>query len=192
MTPPEPLAGRSKAATWLELGESADLEEPDEGRNRRMPRRRSSRRKTPPEMESYIFELRSWQPKYLLAVDRDRYTESAHSEYAHLAFEGECVHPLVHAGRVAGFTLASRRDFMAPTHSKKDLDWKPNGLGVLELSKSRAEFYTGVPHETLVFLMNGLALNLFRYALVFGPPLKRGKSLCTTFEFLRDVNLEDY
>ncbi|MGB4056707.1 MAG: hypothetical protein WBK77_01335 [Alphaproteobacteria bacterium] len=65
-------------------------------------------------------------------------------------------------------------------------------VGKLTSHPTGGMFLANVPHENLAFLLSALNQNLFRYILLSGAPLSRGKSLCRSIHFTGSVNLEDY
>ena len=158
-----------------------------------MPRSIGKRRKPRYEpSEIYIFEIARWEPTYGLSVDPSRDRAGPYSEHAILEIQATCILPRKLAGRTAQFSLAGQRDFLSPPDYKHDPKWTPRCIGLLELPPSGGRFYALVPHDSLPMLMASLALRMCRYILLFGPPLSRGKSLCTSLQLERSVDLEDY
>lgn len=142
--------------------------------------------------ESFIFEIRGCAPTYILSVNSARYRDTALSEHLGVDIAAECIFPEKLAGRTAMITLAARRDSLTPEAFKEDSDWVPNCIGALELAPGRGRFYTDVPHESFGVLTTLLAQRLLRFVVLYGSPLKRGRSLCSSMQIEHAINLEDY
>jgi len=140
----------------------------------------------------FIFEIGEMRPTYILSVDHDRYRKHSYSEHAGIEFDGNCVFPKNLEGRSVSFILAGQRDFLTPEAFKQDQSWKSRCVGALEVKPDRAAFYAAVPHESLPFLATLFTRREARYALLYGEPLSRGKSLCVSMQLEKSVNLEDY
>ena len=143
-------------------------------------------------MESYVFEIVRWEPTYSLSVDQSRDRTGPFSEHAIIEIYATCLLPRKLAGRTIQLSLAGRRDILSPPVYRHDPEWIPHCVGLLELRPSGGSFYASVPHDSLPFLLESLAHRMCRYVLLYGPPLSRGKSLCTSLELERSVDLEDY
>ena len=140
----------------------------------------------------FIFEIAELKPTYILAIDNDRYRESAYRESAGLEFKGTCVFPKPLSGRSADFYIAGRRDCLTPEAFKNDETWSPRCIGELELSPDRGHFYTCVPHESLSFLSSLFIGGVARFVLLHGAPMSRGRSLCASMQLVNAVDLEYY
>jgi hypothetical protein len=150
-------------------------------------------RKIPPAMyESYIFEITRFEPTYSLSVEHRKHHDGPYWEHADIAFDASCLFPAKVAGRTANFTLVAERDFWTPYQWQQDHDWRPLGVGMLELSPSHGRFYSHIPFDSMPGFVTAMAHGLYRYALLSGPPLKRGKSLCRSIHFSRMIDLDDY
>ena len=86
--------------------------------------------------EAYIFEIKEWQPNYILSVDRNKDRLGPYREHLSVELETECIYPQKLVGRSALFNLAGDRDFMMPPTYRRDPDWVPNCVGFLELPPS--------------------------------------------------------
>ena len=155
------------------------------------PTKKRGRPRTQP-MECYVFEIGEWKPSYILSVNRQRDRTGAFYEHIDIEIQTLCIYPKKLAGRSAQFTLSGQRNCLTPTAYQRDPDWIPNCVGLLELPPTRGRFYTAVPHESLSALITPLIHRLFHFVLLFGPPLSRGASLCSSMQFEQTVDLEDY
>jgi hypothetical protein len=146
----------------------------------------------PPSLESYIFEIADFRPSYSLSVEHRKYEKRPWWEHTEIEFDSRCIFPEKLAGRTATFDLVADRNFWTPYAWQKDKDWRPACVGCLELSPSHGRFYCPIAFDSLPGLLTAMAHGLYRYVLVYGPPLKRGKSLCNNLQFMRTVDLDDY
>ncbi len=158
-----------------------------------MPQSAKKRRKPRYEpVESYVFEIVRWEPSYGFSVDQNRDREGPYREHTILEIQTSCIYPKKLAGRATHFSLSGRRGCLVPPVYRHDPEWVPRCVGMLELPPSGGRFYTSVPHDSLPALITPLVHRLYRYILLFGPPLSRGKSLCFSMQLERTVDLEDY
>jgi hypothetical protein len=142
--------------------------------------------------ESFIFEIVRWSPSYFFSVDSNKHRDGPYNEHAGIEIEATCIFPETLKGRSAQFEIAGSRDCLTPWSYKNDPDWVPRCVGELVLHPTRGRFYTSVPHDSLPFVLTAFAHDLFRYVLVYGPPLNRSKSLCSSFHLMQSVDLEEY
>ena len=142
--------------------------------------------------ESYIFEIVKWEPSYFLTVGDRKHREGPYYEHAGLDIEASCIFPENMKGRAANFHVAGARDCLTPRAYQNDPEWTPRCVGELELSPSYGRFYTSIPHDSLAVVLSTFAHGLFKFILVYGPTLKRNKSLCSSMHFMQNVNLEEY
>lgn len=152
--------------------------------------KRRGKPKTLP-MTHFIFEIIRWEPGYSLSVDNRRDRKGPYNEFAHLAVHTACTFPETLAGRAAYFQLSGKRDCLEPEVFQRDPSWNARCVGMLELPPSRGCFYTSVPHDSLLFLLTSLSHGLFRFVMLYGPILSRGKSFCSSMELLKSVDPED-
>lgn len=154
----------------------------------------TKRRGRPPKEErlTFIFEIASWQPEYLLSIDYDRYRLRPYNEYAHIRLSTVCIHPQKWAGRKARITVMGAENFMTPEVLKRNPEWIPNCVAAIDLPPSNGDFSLAVPMERLPFLMTAFSAGMFRYLLLWGPPLKRSRSMCSSAHFERTVDLSEY
>ncbi|MDD3029375.1 MAG: hypothetical protein PHS57_03725 [Alphaproteobacteria bacterium] len=142
--------------------------------------------------EYFIFEIAKWEPYYFLSIDTGKYREGPYSENVGFEIEATCVFPEKVKGRTAAFDIAGRRNCLMPPIAQDDPDWTPRCVGELELSPTYGRFYSSIPHESVQIVLSALAHGLFRFILVYGPPLKRSKSPCSFMQFKRTVDLDEY
>lgn len=145
-----------------------------------------------PATESFAFEITDFEPSYMLSVNHRAYEEKPLWEHTSVVMTAVCLLPKKVAGRTARFELVAERDAWTPTSWQRDHDWRPAGVGLLELPPPRGSFYAAIPFESMPTLMTALAHGLYRYILLHGPELKRGKSLCGSFHLMRAIDLDDY
>lgn len=141
---------------------------------------------------SYIFEIGKWELAYHFSVDHGKYRDGPYSEHTGIQFEACCIFPETFKGRLATFDIAGRRDCLTPPILEREPDWIPRCVGELELQPTSGRFYTSIPHDSLTLVLTAFAQGLFRFILVYGPLLKRSKSLCSSMQLMQSVNLEDY
>lgn len=158
-----------------------------------MPRAKSRRRKSAaPEFQTYLFEVKEWEPTYSLSVNHDRREDKPYSEHVTIHFVAPCIFPLPLAGRLIDFHFFGERDHMRPLIFQRDPDWRPLCVGSLEFRPEQGNFYSSVPLENLPFILTAFAHGKFRFVSLWGPTLKRNKSLCTSMSFEQSVNLDEY
>ncbi|MDD3371681.1 MAG: hypothetical protein PHE27_07665 [Alphaproteobacteria bacterium] len=141
--------------------------------------------------EYFIFEIAKWEPYYLFSLSADKHKEEFYSEYAGFEIKAICIFPEKLKGREATFDVTGRRDGLMPL-SEHTQNWEPKGVGELELSPTYGRFYTSIPQDSLDFMSSSFSQGHFRFILLYGPSLKRSKSLCTEMQFKQSVDLEDY
>lgn len=144
------------------------------------------------EMLTYIFEFRDVEPSYLLSINHEKYADAPYSEYASINVKASCIHPDNLAGRQLGLDITGRRDFLSPEVFKREPCWRPRCVGALRLPPSGGEFYLPLPQDSLPFIQAAILHKEFRFLSLWGPPLRWGKSLCTSARLLRSVDLSEY
>lgn len=155
----------------------------------RAPRKRG-RARTPPS-QSYVFEIKDWEPSHLLNVNQKRNGEGPCNEYVTIEFLGSCIHPEALKARTVRFDISGRREMLEPEVYRRDPAWKPLCIGLLESHPSGGRFYFSVPHDNMAFILSAFAHGCFRYISLWGPALKRGKSLCMSVHLTRSVDLDE-
>jgi hypothetical protein len=101
-------------------------------------------RQRPPLPQSFIFEIKEWEPGYILSVNHDKYRDTVYSEHTDLELKTECIFPSKLAGRSALFVIMSGRDCLVPEIFRRDPEWRPRCVGLLELHPSGGRFYMSV------------------------------------------------
>jgi hypothetical protein len=152
--------------------------------NKRRPRR--------PASEHFIFEISSFEHRYSVLVNPQGYEEPPYWEHSTIRIPTVCVFPAKLAGRDVLFDVAARRDFWTPYEWRKDPNWRPRCVGQLELPLAGGRFYSSIPQESMAAFLTAMTHGLFRFILLYGPPLTRGKSLCGSMSFERAVDLDEY
>ena len=142
--------------------------------------------------QQFIFEINDWVPNFSFGVDNSKYFEGLYSDHAELELSTTCVFPVVRTGEATIIRLVGERDIHNPEFLKSNSDWKPNGVGTLEMRGERREFYGNLPYDAIWGLCTALAAQRLRYILLYGPSLKRGSTRTQSIDFQRDVNLDDY
>jgi hypothetical protein len=140
----------------------------------------------------YVFEIAGFEPTYMLSVNPRRDDDKPWWEHLSLEFATVCRLPERLAERPATFQLVADREFWTPYAWRRDHDWRPLGVGLLEISPMAGRFYASIPNDSMPTFMTAMAHGLYRYVLLYGPPLKRGKSLCTSLDFRRAIDFDDY
>lgn len=142
--------------------------------------------------EYFIFEVGEMKPHYLFSIDHDKYRKASYREFAGIDLDTVCVFPKKLAGRPVSFSLMGERDHMAPEAFKQDSSWKPRCVGALEIGPQNGNFYMNVPHESLSYLTAVFVSREAKYIVLYGEPLSRGKSLCSTLHLEKTISLDDY
>ena len=144
------------------------------------------------ETQSFVFEIRSWQPQYFWSVNNTKFLEGPFWEHVGIEAEASCLLPKKVAGRTATFDFSGSRDFPDREAQRRDPSWRPKGIATLDLPPTNGRCYCSVPVEYLSFLMAGFAHGLFKFIVLSGPPLSRGHSTCTSIHLEQAINLEEY
>jgi len=143
--------------------------------------------------EYFIFEIKKLEASYSLSINSNHQSdEGPYNEHMSIEFDAKCIYPKKFDGVMARVDVVGKRDCLEPKIYQNNSDWKPRCVGCLELSPAGGRFYISVPHESMSFILDALTHNMFRFLSLWGPPLKRGKSLCLEFRFIQSINLEDY
>lgn len=150
--------------------------------------RKENRKRQKPDHQLLVFEIKAWEPSYSFSLNRKDDLDSDYCEYAELHLETACVYPDALADRSARMIFSSRRGLLDIPDPRRDESEKPKDVGLLQLPPSGGNFYAGVPHDTVPFLMSAIALERFRYVMIAGPSLKRSHSLPTEIYFSRTAD----
>ena len=156
------------------------------------PPKKTPRKRPAPTTETFIFAIGGWEPEYSFAVNHSRLEDGPYWEHAGLTLTAACVYPPKLAGRTATLRFVGDRERLLARPPMKDRDWRPTGVGLLELTPSRGDFYARIPMDAVWGLIVAMGQAGFSYVLLRGPTLFRSKSLCTSFSFERTVDLEEY
>jgi len=156
------------------------------------PKKKKPGRPRQPEPSSFLFEIKDWEPSYILSINHDRFFGGPYREYMHIDFDALCLRPVKYQGQIIRFTFAGERDRLELEISKRNSDWRPICIGSLELQKEGGAFYASVPHDSMGFLMDAIARGMLRFVHLWGGQLKRGKCLNTSLTMMKSVNPDDY
>lgn len=153
---------------------------------------KKTRKQPAPPIETFVFRIDAWEPEYSFAVNHSRLEVGPYWEHAGLTFSGTCIFPPKLAGRSATLRFVGDRELLQSRPPLEDRDWRPSGVGLLELPPIRGAFYARIPMDAVWGLIAAMSRAGFSYVLLNGPTLIRSKSLCTSFRFERTVDLEEY
>lgn len=143
-------------------------------------------------VETFIFSIDEFELRYALSVNHRKHTDEAYWEHVEIGLTARCTLPAKVAGRGVEFTLVGQRDFLEPYEWLQDSNWRAGGIGVLELNPDRGRFYAAIPHDSVAHVSSSISTGQFRFIILDGQRLVRGKSLCQSIGFRHDVNLDDY
>jgi hypothetical protein len=154
-----------------------------------------NRRKRPTrksvEMESFVFEIVDCMPTYSFSVGYS-VSDGPYREFTHLNLSCRCVFPTKLSGLEAKMTIMGDRDCPEPERWKADPRWKPRCIGQLEVRASQGRFDTAVPYDSLMFLLVSIRQGDVRMVHLWGPALHRGKSLCGSMRFAREIKEDEF
>ena len=142
-------------------------------------------------MTHFVFEIQKWEPSYTLSVADRRDRDGPYHETVLIELETACVLPKKLAGKKVTIDVFGKRNAFDSASHLHDPMWNARWMGLLDMLRSEGAFYTSMPHDSLPLLLASLAHGLFRYVLLWGPALSRGKSFCTSIEWKRSVDLEE-
>lgn len=152
-----------------------------------------SRKQKPQEVtQAYIFEIADWEPAYHLSVNHDKRDKDLYWEHASVKITAKCIFPERFVGKITKIDLAGDRSLLHPFVLSYEKEWRPLCVGALSVKPEGAEFYAFVPYDAIFGVVSMLTANRWRYVLLHGPEVRRGKSLCQSIYFERTVSLEDY
>jgi hypothetical protein len=156
--------------------------------------RTATRVKVPqaPPSETFVFEIGAWKPSYSLSVDRNKDRDGPYSEHVGIEIETSCVFPKKLSGRPLVFNIWGKRDCLSPQILQSNPDWVPNCVGLLALPPTSGRFYTALPNDSLGIVTTCLAHGLYRFIILYGPPLKWGKSPCSSMQWEQTFNPDDF
>jgi hypothetical protein len=106
--------------------------------------------------------------------------------------EASCAFPTRLAGRPLVFNFWGDRDHLSPPILQSNPDWIPNCVALLTLPPTGGRFYTALPTDSLGVVTMCLAHGFYRFIILYGPPLKWGKSLCSSMHWEQTFNPEDF
>ena len=154
---------------------------------------RMSRKKIPVETyQTYIFEIVDWEPSYLLSLNSGKHDDRLYWESLGVRISAKCVFPTKYAGLPSEIHLFGDRNMLNPEILKYDKEWKPRCVGSLRVEAAEMHYDAALPHDLMPSLLAMLRAERSRYVLLHGETVRRGKSLCRSFEIQRAVNLDDY
>lgn len=151
-----------------------------------------SRKQPVPRSESFIFELGEFQSSYMLGVNPRQDEDEPWWEHFSVLINATCILLKKVAGRIARFDIVADRKMFVPNAGAREPNWRPLGVGLLELPPSGGRFYVSVPHDTMLAFLTAVSSGHFGYAVLSGEPLARGRSLCRSLHFERSIDLTDY
>jgi len=155
-----------------------------------MPRKKTARSEIT--YQQSIFEMNDWWPDYLFGLEHDKHEPDLYREHAAIIISGTCVFPRERSGAKTLLRFVGERDIQKPAVLKYEKNWRPLGIGVLEMRGERREYYGHLPYDAIWGLCSALAADRLRFVLLYGPSLKRGISRTTSISFQRSVDLDDY
>ncbi|WP_270373641.1 hypothetical protein [Marinicauda sp. Alg238-R41] len=141
------------------------------------------------EPEHYVFAIEEPETTYSFSINQIDRMPGLFWEYPSLTFTGRCVFP----ERLVGETITAR--LIGSTERLDDSrhapGWKPPGIGMLELSKRRGDFYAHVPMHSFWGMSATVTDRKNRFLLLYGPRLYRGQSMCTSMEITNRFDPEE-
>jgi len=154
---------------------------------------RKPRKKKPDEIyQTYIFEITDWEPGYLLSLNGGKHDDQLYWEHLSARITAKCVFPTKYAGLPTKIHLFADRNMLNPEILKYEKEWKPLCVGSLRVEAAEVHYDAAIPYDIMPSLLAMLATERGRYVLLHGASVRRGKSLCQSFEIQRTVNLDDY
>jgi hypothetical protein len=145
-----------------------------------------------PPSETFAFEINGWRPSYSLSVDRNKNRDGPYREHIGIEIETSCAFPIKFTGRPLVFNIWGRRDRLSPAILQSNRDWVPNCIGLLTHPPTNGRFYTALPNDSLSVLTMCLAHGLYRFIILDGPPLKWGKSPCSSMHWEKTFNPDNF
>lgn len=157
-----------------------------------MPKRMRARVQAP-DYWSYIFEIEDWEPSYLLSINDDsRFWRGPYWEHLGLELTGTFVHPERAKGRKTTFTVRGDREIEGSLVRPDEPRQKPRGVASITMRGDHTEVYVSAPQDSVRCIANMLACSRFRFLVLHGEALYRGKATITSMHFARNVNLDEY
>lgn len=153
---------------------------------------RPRKKKAEESYQTYIFEITDWEPGYLLSLNAGKHDDQLYWESLSVRISAKCVFPAKYAGLPTAIHLFADRAMLNPEILKYDKEWKPRCVGSLRVEAAEVHYDAALPHDFMPSLLAMLASERSRYVLLHGETVRRGKSLCRSFEIQRTVNLDDY
>lgn len=158
-----------------------------------MARKSAKRGRQPlPAMQHYFLSIDRWEPSYGFGVDNANWRRGPYREHVELVLRTTCIFPEKLVGKEVEVRVVGERDVLEPEVYKRDPDWKSNGIGALEMYPDYGRFYAALPHDGMTFVLVGLSQGMFKLVELYGPVLRYRKSLCTSIDFMREVDLSEY
>lgn len=143
------------------------------------------------ETELLIFEIKGWEPEYHFSVNGLQDGDGPYREVVLVKVHAVCRYPEKVFGREASFSLYAERDMFEPEELKHDREWRPKGIGYVDLPPANGHGYARLPHDSMPGLMTALTHKGFRYLTLHGTPLKRGSSTFNSIGFTNDEGLDE-
>ena len=147
-----------------------------------------SKKRPARECEHYVFEMFDPRRSYSWAINGGDLFDGLYWEHASIDFSGACIWPERLKGEVIAAALVGARVRMDPPSHHKD--WRPTGIGMLELNKRQKQFYAQIPMHSFWPLSQAIERNELRVMVLYGPALYRGKSMSTSMNFEREFDPE--
>jgi len=138
--------------------------------------------------ELFMFEIKGCKPSYHLNVNLNPRETGAYGEIALMELETNCTYPEKLAGRTARFDIYGKRDFMQPEEYRLNPKWRDNCVAFLQLPPSGGSCHARIPYEYMTFIMTAISQGLIHFIYLYGSPLSRGTSFCTSMQFMQTAD----
>jgi hypothetical protein len=149
-------------------------------------RKRQSRQST----SYYILEITDWDWDYHFGLNTSRYDDLAYSDYRHLHVRGTVLLPTKLRPKVEQVELT-----FLPNISPADLEKSgphPVNVGYLHVHRKNLTGGISMARDALDLVLQMLIAGRFRYLVMYGEPMRYGKTHINSYHFNTALDPEDY
>jgi hypothetical protein len=152
-----------------------------------MPKKKQRSR---PSTSYYILEVTDWDWDYHFGLNTARYDDLAYSDYRHLQVRGAVLLPKKLRRNVDQVELT-----FLPNISQADLERSgphPVNVGYLHVHRKSLTGGISMARDALGLVLQMLIAGRFKYLVMYGEPMRYGKTHISSYHFNAVLDPEDY
>lgn len=135
----------------------------------------------------YVVEILEWDWSLRFGLQHDRHSRRAYSDFRHIELSGQLVMPQGITSLPVELTILPD---IEPETRRTD-EFSPQAVGSLDLQESRLWGLVSMPKDALAPVLQMLAVKRLRYLSLYGPRLRRRKTLIQSYRLHRCLREDD-